>query len=365
MTSRTPRLRLPVLLKAVLLGPALFGSTLFSAALFSTAQAATYDFSTSLASGVSQPFTVRAGVSDVLLGGSRFSLAVSNRAAEVGAVRNQPLLTIGTVNLNVNAAYVFAQPGVRLGAGAGGTLGPVALSASGQFWSTPAAAQDPLSVWNQVAPAISPLGAQVNLDARYRVSRTLIATLSGEVGAQSRVSLSGEWRSGDLSYRLGAAGGAGVLGALAGVTYRADALTLSADALLGRSFGGTLSLEAPALIALNDEQAVDLSAYLTYEPWRSAALPLRYGLDADVPLGQAVDGHLKLGSARRQRRPGRPRRVHLHARRGNTITAAGRRRTRPVAGAGTRQPARRAVAHRPALRDSIAQPSVSQPRGFS
>ncbi|WP_161883229.1 hypothetical protein [Deinococcus alpinitundrae] len=290
MTAPTLRLRLPVLLKALLLGPALFGTTLFS-----RAQAVTYDFSTSAVSGGSQPFTVRAGVSDVLLGGNRFSLAVSNRAAEVGAVRNQPLLTIGTVNLNLNAAYVFAQPGVRLAAGAGGTLGPVALSASGEFWSTPAADQEPLSVWNLVAPAVSPLGAQANLEARYRVSRTLIATLSGELGAQSRVSLSGEWRSGDLSYRLGAAGGVNVLGALAGVTYRADAFTFSADALLGRTSGGTLSLDAPALIALNDEQAIDLSAYLTYEPWRSAALPLRYGLDADVPLGQVVDGHLKLG----------------------------------------------------------------------
>jgi len=123
----------------------------------------------------------------------------------------------------------------------------------------------------------------------------VIATLTGEVSAQSRVSLSGEWRSGELSYRLGAAGGVNVLGALAGVTYRAEAFTLSADALLGRSFGGTLTLDAPALIALNDEQALDLTAYLAYEPWRSAALPLRYGLDADLPLGRVVDGHLEFG----------------------------------------------------------------------
>ena len=272
-------------LRALLLAPALGGS----------AQAVTYDFSSSVASASGRPFTVRAGVSDVLLGGNRFSLGVSNRAAEVGAERNQPLFTIGTVNLKLNAAFVFAQPGVRLEASAGGTLGPVALAASGQFWSTPAAAQDPLSVWNQVAPAISSSGAQANLDVRYRVSRTLIATLSGELGEQSRASVSGEWRSGAFSARLGAASGVGVLGALAGVTYRADAFTLSADALLGSSFGGTLTLDAPALIALNDEQAIDLSAYLAYEPWRSAVLPLRYGLDADVPLGQAVDGHLKLG----------------------------------------------------------------------
>lgn len=290
MTSRTFRFHVLSPFKALLLAPALFGQVISS-----TARALTYDFSSSVASGVSQPFTVRADVSDVLLGSNRFSLAVSNRAAEVGAIRNQPLFTIGTVNLNLNAAFVFAQPGVRLGAGAGGTLGPVALSASGQFWSAPVVALDPLSVWNQEAPATSPLGAQVNLEARYRVSRNLIATLDGEVGAQSRVSLSGEWRSGAYSYRLGAAGGVGVLGALAGVTYRADAFTLSADALLGRSFGGTLTLDAPAAIALSSEQAIDLSAYLAYEPWRSAALPLRYGLDADVPLGQAVDGHLKLG----------------------------------------------------------------------
>ncbi|UWX65517.1 hypothetical protein [Deinococcus rubellus] len=287
MIFRTSRARRPVrfTLKALLLAPA----------FFSPAQAATYDFSGSVASGVAQPFTVRAGVSDVLLGGNQLSLGVSNRAAEVGAERNQPLFTIGTVNLKLNAALVFAQPGVRLGASAGGTLGPVALSASGQFWSAPAAALDPLSVWNQVAPAVGPLGAQANLDAKYRVSRNLIATFSGQLGAQSRAALSGEWRAGAFSYRLGALGGVGVLGALAGATYRADTFTLSADALLGRSFGGTLTLDAPALIALNDEQAIDLSAYLAYEPWRSAALPLRYGLDADVPLGQAVDGHLSLG----------------------------------------------------------------------
>ncbi|TSA82994.1 hypothetical protein FNU79_12800 [Deinococcus detaillensis] len=298
----TPRLFFRSLLKLTLLG-----STLLASALLGSAQAVTYDFGASLASsdlavsGV-RAFSVRAGVSDVLLGQNRFSLALSNRAAEVGVQRNQALFTIGTVRLAASGALVYAGPiGTRLRAEASGSLGPVALSASGQLWNSPAAALDPLLVWSQMPVNLNASGLQANLEAKYRPSRDLILTFAGELGSQSLASLTGEWRADALSYRLGASAGKGVVAALAGVTYRAENFTVAADALVGRAaagqatLGGALSLDAPAALPLNDAQAIGLSAYLKYEPWRTAALPLRYGVDVDVPLGAAVDGQLNLG----------------------------------------------------------------------
>ncbi len=267
-----------------------------TALLGSAAQAATYTVSASLASAQPQPYSVRAGVSDVLLGDARLSLSASNRAAELGVQRSQPLTAVGTLRLKLGGALVYnQQPGVRLNAAADGSVGPVALSASGQVWTTAAAALDPLSVWQAAATDPSGAGWQAGLVGRYRASRNVILTLSGELGQQSSASLSGEYRAAASSYRLGAQGGAGVLGVLVGFTYRAESFTLNADALVGRDFGGSLSLEAPVLVALSAGQAIGLSAYLNYEPWRAAALPLRYGLDLDVPLGQAVDGHLNFG----------------------------------------------------------------------
>ncbi|AWN23443.1 hypothetical protein DKM44_09565 [Deinococcus irradiatisoli] len=269
---------------------------MFTALLGSAAQAATYSVSAAFSPWAAQPYSVRAGVSDVLLGDSRLSLAVGNRAAELGVQRTQPLTAVGTLRLKLGGALVYgAEPGTRLSAAADGSVGPVALSASGQVWSAPAAALDPLSVWQASATDPSDSGWQADLSGRYRASRNVILTLSGQLGQQSLASLSGEYRASAYSYRLGAQGGAGVLGVLAGFSYRADSFTLNADALVGRDFGGSLSLDAPVLVPLNAGQAIGLSAYLNYEPWRSVALPLRYGLDFDVPLGQAVDGHLNIG----------------------------------------------------------------------
>ena len=267
---------------------------LLSAALNGAASATTYDFGVSYAAPA---LTARVGVNDLNLGGNRLAFSVSNRAATFGLRRNQPLTALGTLQLGLNVAGVYAgQTGLRLDADASGSLGPVALNLAGSLWNAPAAAQDPLSVWNQVAVPTSVSGAQLDASARYRLSRDVIVSLGGELGLQSSAVLSGEYRlSPSWSARLGARGGVGVLGAVAGVTYRADALTLSADALLGRESGVTLSLDAPALIALSAERAVDLSAYLAYEPWRTAALPLRYGLDAQVPIGPADTGALNVG----------------------------------------------------------------------
>lgn len=279
-------------------------------ALAGSAQAVSYNFGASVAAQAAQPFTVRAGVSDILLGGNRLSLAASNKALEVSLVRNQPLLVLGTFRLGASGALAYSSlPGARLGAQASGSIGPVALSSSALFWNTSAAALDPLSIWNQAAvnPALS--GAQANLQAKYRPSRNLIVTLDGQLGSQSTASLSGEWRNTFYSYRLGALGGQGVVAALAGLTYRAESFTLSADAVVGRTtdqtlahsglsentFGGSLLLDAPVVVPLSADQALGLSAYINYEPWRTAALPLRYGIDVDVPLGLAVDGKLNVG----------------------------------------------------------------------
>ena len=266
--------------------------------LSGAAGATNLDFGLSYSSYVNTGLTGRLGLSDIPVGANRFSAAISNRAAELGVRRNLVIAGLGTARLGLNVAGVYAgQPGVRLNADLGGTLGPVALSASVGVWNTYAAALDPLSAWNQVALDPGIRGAQANLEGRYRVSRDLIATLSGELGAQSSGALVGEYRRGDLSYRLGARAGSGVLGAVLGGSYRAETFTVGVDALLGAKSGVTLSVDAPAAVSLDSERAIDLGGYLAYEPWRTVALPLRYGVDASLPLpiGPASDGTLKVG----------------------------------------------------------------------
>ncbi len=267
-----------------------------SALLVGSAQAATFDFGVSLSPDLASPFTFRGGLSDVRLGGNRFSVAASNRAAELGVRRNLPLTALGTLQLGLGGALVYAgDTGVRLSADVSGSLASLALSASGRGWTAPTRALDPLSVWNEDATDPAKTGLQADLSARYRASRNLIVNLGGELGAQSSASVVGEWRGPAVSYRLGAQGGSEVLGVLAGLTYRAEDVTLTADALLGRSYGGSLKVDAPVLMPISAGQAIGLSAYLNYEPWRTAALPLRYGVDVGVPLGLAVDGQLSFG----------------------------------------------------------------------
>ena len=76
-----------------------------------------------------------------------------------------------------------------------------------------------------------------------------------------------------------------VLGLSAGVTYRTEqGLDLSADALLGPQPGLNARLSLPPL------GDTELSAYASYEPWRQASAPLRYGADLRRPLGNGALG---------------------------------------------------------------------------
>ena len=269
---------------------------LLAASLAMSAQAAQLGFGVSYSPQAVPTSTARLGITDLNLAGTTLSLYGSTRAAELALRRNLPLTALGTARLGLDLAGVYTgQPGVRLGLTAGGTLGPVALTASGNFWTTPVAALDPLAVWNQDTTDTSPRGAQGQLQARYRLARPLIVQLDAELGRQSNAALVAEYRASEaLSLRLGGRAGAGVLGAQAGVSYRAEAFTLTADALFGRERGAALSLDAPALWQIG-ERPVGLNAYLKYEPWRTTAPTLRYGMDISLPLLAARAGELSVG----------------------------------------------------------------------
>ena len=268
---------------------------LLAASLFTSAQATQLNFGVSYSPEAAPVYTARIGVTDLELGGLNVSLYGSNRAAELALQRNLPLTALGTARLGLNLAGVYAgQPGLRLNLKASGTLGPLALSASGSGWTTPLSALDPLAIWNQDAADLSQRGAQGNLQARYRLSRPLILTLDGELGRQSNAALLAEYRASEaLSLRLGGRAGVGVLGAQVGLSYRAEVFTVTADALFGRERGAAVSLDAPALWQIG-ERPVGISAYLNYEPWRSSAAKLRYGADVSLPLS-ARAGALNLG----------------------------------------------------------------------
>ncbi|UQN05777.1 hypothetical protein [Deinococcus sp. QL22] len=271
-----------------------------------------------------QQTTTRVGVSNFsVLGGTPFagtlSAGVSNRAVDVGYALGLSLPPLGAVSSRTDLAVTW-QGGLRLSSRATGTAGPVALNAGASFFTTSATAVDPLAAWTFAPTDLRNRGYTADVAARYRLSRTLVAVLGGEFGAQNqgfvgiesrrdltRVLAPSEGddptlepateRTGSLTFRAGARAGQGILGVTGGVTYATEeGLSLGLDALVGRgqtdpgstglmvtglTYGLTASVTAPDLLG----EGSSIRLYSAYEPWRTASAPLRVGAEASLPIG--------------------------------------------------------------------------------
>ncbi|MEF2280028.1 hypothetical protein V3W47_17175 [Deinococcus sp. YIM 134068] len=251
---------------------------------------------------------VRFGVSDVTLGRGSLAASVSNRALEVGVTQGLAVPLAGAVSAGADAAVTW-RGGVRVASRVSGTLGPVALNVGGTLFTTDATAVDPLAAWTLAPTDLRAHGANADLTARYRVSRTLVAVAGSELGAQPHARAGVEWRrdltrvlppaegddpeadpaterTGAVTLRLGARAGRDILGVTGGVTYAAESgLTLGLDALAGLgTWGAVGSVQAPDLLGEGSLAQV----YVAYEPWRTASAPLRVGTEVRVPTGSGT-----------------------------------------------------------------------------
>ncbi len=231
--------------------------------------------------------TARAGVAGLDLAGGTLDLGVSNRALDARFSNGLDLPAVGSLQAGVGAALAYGA-GVRLNATADGALGPLAVNAALGLWTAPAASVDPLSVWDEAGTDPSGAGARADLTARYRLNRTLVLTGRGVLGYQQTLAAGLEVRSGGLTYRGGIRGGSQVFGLTAGVTLPlTDSATLSADALLGPHSAGVVG-SLNIADALGD--GTGLRLYAAYEPWRTDALPTRYGASATLNAGPGTLG---------------------------------------------------------------------------
>lgn len=236
---------------------------------------------------VLQDGLLRLGVSDVQLAGSSLAAGVGTRSLDAAVTRSLVLTGLGAARLRVSGAALYAG-GLRGGLDLSGTLGPVALTLSGSAWNAAPDRFGALARWAETAPDLRPGGAAATLSARYRLNRILVLNASGTLGGQNSVLAQAELRQGDVSYRLGARAGQGVLGAAAGVTYTNPdtGLSVSLDGLAGPGASGLtggLTARVGADNLLGDGST--LNVYGAYEPWRTVSEPLRVGLSAGLPVG--------------------------------------------------------------------------------
>lgn len=227
-------------------------------------------------------FGVRAGIREASWNNYWLSAQLSTRAATLGLRRNVPLLGVGTASLNLTGGYAFAGGG-RLGLDAAGSLGPVALSLFLKGWTTAPSTFYPLEQWD-TGSFNTPSGYQLGAQARYRLRRDLTVTGKADWGSEKRASLEAEWRRDALSYRVGAALGRG-RGLLAGLSYRNEHYTLSADTVWGSQLGLSAQLDAPL------GNTSDLNAYASYQPWRT--VPLRYGVGLHFSPSEQLSWRLR------------------------------------------------------------------------
>ncbi|KQR40805.1 hypothetical protein [Deinococcus sp. Leaf326] len=268
------------------------------------AHAATLDFS------ASYPLGARAGVSDLRLLGGAVGAGLSTRGADLSYARGLALPPLGAASAELRAALAWSG-GVRLGATATGTAGPVALNLGLAGWTTAATTLDPLAAWTLAPADLHARGLSADLGARYRLSRALVATADGHLGAQPQLVLGVENRrdltrtlpptegddpaappetetTGTLTLRGGVRTGQEVLGLTAGVAYATPAGTvLALDAQAGPARGGRRGLGLVASVTAPDllGEGSRVQAYAAYEPWRLTAAPLRLGAQASLPLG--------------------------------------------------------------------------------
>ncbi|WP_189067688.1 hypothetical protein [Deinococcus radiotolerans] len=310
-------------LRAVLLGGLL------------TAPALTAAHATSLNFGVayvrpadpwSWPTWGRVGVDDVSVGGGTLSASVSTRALSVGYRQGLSLPPLATITARTDLT-VTAQRGYRIGSQVSGSAGPVAVTASGTYFTVPATVNDPLATYAEAPVDLRLKGWNADLAVRYRVNRDLVAVVGSEFGPQNQGALGVEGRrsltrvvppdpadqpqdagdgsdpapvpdpetevTGTVTWRAGVRGGADLLAVTGGVGYATPAgVTLNLDALAGvqdwrsaqnraRTWGLSGSVAAPDLLG----EGSTLRAYAAYEPWRAAASPLRAGVTSELPAG--------------------------------------------------------------------------------
>lgn len=235
----------------------------------------------------------RAELNDVPTGPGRTHFSLSTHAGQVGYRQSLSLPALGAVQGEVRLSHPWSG-GLRLSGELGGSAGPVALGIGGEAFSAPLTEEDPLAPWQAQARDLRPQGWNLKLNARTRLSRFWTLQGSGEFGVQPNVLAELEWRRAPredteadttLLLRGGARAGREVLGLSAGMTYRTEqGLDLSADALIGPQPGLSARLSLPPL------GDTELSAYASYEPWRRASAPLRYGADLRRPLGNGELG---------------------------------------------------------------------------
>lgn len=275
----------------------------------SVAQATDLQLSTQFSTS-NRPF-LEAAVTDLPTGPGQTRFGVSTHAIRASYRQSLSLPALGAVQGDAELSHPWSG-GLRLRGQLGGSVGPVSLGIRGEAFNAPLSAEAPLAPWQEEAHDLRPQGWNVNLDARYRLSRFLTAHGHSELGAQANTLAELEWRRAPaadadpdnvLLLRGGVRAGQEVLGLSAGLTYRTgNGLDLSADALLGPQPSLSARLNLPPL------GDTELSAYASYEPWRRFSAPLRYGADLSRPLGrgqlgvslrggQGLDGQPGFGAA--------------------------------------------------------------------
>ncbi|PYE54387.1 hypothetical protein [Deinococcus yavapaiensis] len=228
--------------------------------------------------------SVRVGISGLDIRGFDVGFGVSNVGLDLSVGRRLDLSALGTLSARTTIAATFSGA-FNVVSTANGTLGPIALSSSLNAFTAPPSAFDPLAVFSYEPTPTLNSGLLFSATGRYRVQRDLVVGVSGELGADSGVSVFGEIRRDELTLRLGGRTGATATGLLVGATMRGETTTLGVDALLGmNSVGVTGSVVVQDLLGEN----TSARAYLAFEPWRTAALPLRYGADVTLPVARGA-----------------------------------------------------------------------------
>ncbi len=299
--------------------------------LLANAKAAEVQFSVAYQSNAGDVFgssLARAAINNWDWGKDSVSVALSNRALELGYNQSLALAPLGAASTHTNLA-ITQTGGLRLSSSATAGLGPIALALNSAYFSAPITDIDPMAAWALAPTDLRSNGLNGDLTLRYRVNRNTIAVVGGELGAQNQVFGGVEGRReffgpslmdevvpeetsepdvesansadtatqadettdaapqgdllGTLTWRAGARAGRDVLGLSGGLSYATESgITASVDTLIGANvFGLVGSLNFPSVLGEESQ----LKLYAAYEPWRSASTPFRTGLDLSVPVG--------------------------------------------------------------------------------
>jgi hypothetical protein len=269
--------------------------TLFTPALTLAALTSGIVGATSLDFGVSyapsggtlaQDSLFRLGVQDVQIKGFSLAAGLGTRGLDASLSRSLVLPGLGVARARAGGSVLFSG-GLRGTLAVSGTAGPLALTLTGSAWNAGLTRFDPLSRWAETPPDLRDSGASLEAAARYRLDRTLVLNVEGDLGGQSRLLAQAELRADALSYRFGLRAGQNVLGVTAGATYTDPdtGLNVALDALAGPdSLGltGHLGLDG----VLGDGSS--LRVFGAYEPWRATSETLRYGAQIGLPLGSGT-----------------------------------------------------------------------------